>query len=144
MSPLYRKEAINGHLCLLSLKHRVNLCDCTVGFSGIYLLSFQLWISSGIQFKRATMEACKQPVSGTVNKQACRIDTCQDIISSDVLVMVKDETGGKLFANSHFTLPMWNQPGARSAGSSQAQWPGSLHNTKLSFPRLNYSLGKHN
>lgn len=52
------------------------------------------------------METHKQPVSGTVNKQACGIDTCQDIISSDVLVMVKDGTGGKLFANSHFTLPM--------------------------------------
>lgn len=52
------------------------------------------------------MEPYKQPIAGALSKQACSIDTCQDIISSDVLVMVKDGTGDKLFVNSHFTLPM--------------------------------------
>lgn len=52
------------------------------------------------------MERSERPVCGTVNKKACSIDTCQDIISGDVLVMVEDETGAKLLANSHFTLPI--------------------------------------
>jgi len=70
------------------------------------LLLLKLKISNNIQFKATIMGPRKQPVSGTVNKKACSTDTCQDIISGDVLVMVEDETGGKLFANSHFTLPM--------------------------------------
>lgn len=64
------------------------------------------------------MEPLKQPVSGTGNKKACSIDTCQDIIKADVLVVVEYETGSKLLANSHFTVPMWNQPGTQSTGSS--------------------------
>lgn len=66
------------------------------------------------------------------NKKVWSIDTCQDIISTDVLVALEYETGGKLLTNSHFTLPMWNQPGTQSTGSS------NMHNGLARWITPNY------
>lgn len=66
-------------------------------------------ISGPPRLRSATIGPHTQPAFSAVNKQACSIDTFQDIISSDVLVMVKGgmgEEGGGIVFNSHFTLQM--------------------------------------
>lgn len=137
-------------LSLLSHSSENNLFSCHSGFISRYsLTSVTLHpdkITFGICFhsnrESITHKTLKSQqwdlitdLSVVVNKQAYHIDTCQGIISSDVLVMASVGRGGRLFANSHFTLSRCEISQAHKAVVPlHAQWSGSLRNTKLSFP----------